>query len=246
MMTEQRDTAQSVERYEGFIEAEMHAMNAYLKYQNPRVYNFVARSCVKLGKAHYARGSGLDVVMNWLRQAGEYHRSFIADGRKYELADAGTIDDYLELLAAAFLAGNAERLIEALQRCVYTSKPLHPPAQRLFDEYCAMLLGQEAPIPASDAEELGALYKDWGALPPVVQAAARLRTDALGPALDAYLSAVWGKSMDKWARTALKSPRPDYYGRFCFFAAACCRVAGIIPPLGKKAASYLPVELVSG
>lgn len=244
-MTEPRDPAQVVERYDGFIEAEIRAMNAYLKYENPGSYNQVARSCVKLGKAHYSRGSAIDVVDDWFRKAAMYHRSFIVDGRKFELAGAGSIDDHLELLAAAYLAGNAEGLIDALQRCKYTSTPFHPPEQQLFDEYCAMLLGRPAPAAASDAAELGALHKDWGTLPPVVHAAARREPDGLGPPLDTYLTAVWGKSMDKWAKTSLKSARPDYYGRFCLFAAACCRVAGGVPPLGKKAATYLPAELVA-
>jgi hypothetical protein len=240
-----RDPAKPAAYYHEFVAREQQAMRDYTQYSNPVLLASVAPKCVRIGVALYSAGAKTSECREWFGEAAAYQQRFLADGKQFKLAGPGTIDDYLELYSAAFLAGTSDSLIDTLQRCTYT-ETTHPAKTRLLMQFCDLLKRKPVDSNASEVAELRSIKKEWASLPVLFSAVSTKSISDAASALDDYLTNSWGPPIEKWAKKALKSGNPDYCGRWSVFSAAACSILGTVPDLGKKAAPYVPVDLVTG
>jgi hypothetical protein len=239
-----RDPVRPADCFHAFVARQQEALDIYTKAANPAVFGFAARICVRVGKALYSAAVKPAECREWFAKAADFQRRFIIDGRKFAFAGAGNIDDYLELYSAAFLAGESAALIEALLKCTYTEKT-HLVTARLISQMCALLSGQTVEVGAQEAAEAAALKKEWEPLPELFAAVSTQDASRGMSALEAFLAQYWSAGVEKWAKTALKSPQPDYEGKWSLMSAAACRILGRIPPINEKFKVYLPVELIT-
>lgn len=238
-----RDPAKPTAYYHAFVAREQEEILAYTKYNNPAMFFSVAPKCVRIGLALYSAGAEVSECLRWFAEAAMYQHRFIAEGKKFQFAGPGTIDDYLPLYSAAFLAGRSDELITALKQCTYTETP-HPATSRLIAQFCDLLQGR--PVETNEAEiaELDSLWKPWACLPPLFSAVSTKDPAKAAPVLEDYLTKIWGPPTEKWAKKALKSPTPEYFGKWALLAAAACKILRTVPDLSTKAKTYVPVELV--
>lgn len=241
--TAPRDGARPTEHYHAFVAREQEAMSAYTSYDNPALFGSVAPKCVRIGLGLYSAGSPVSECVEWFGRAATYQHRFMAEGAKFSPRSA-IIDEYLEIYSAAFLAGKSGELVEALKKSTY-GVGADPAMVRLLDQFCDLLQDRPVETSAAQAEELASLHKPWAYLPPLFSAASTGDAGAAASALDDYLLRYWGPQMEREAKRALKSPQPEYWGRWSLFSAACCRMLGHVPEVSKKAGTYIPVELVN-
>ena len=239
-----RDQTKPADYYRAFIARELEAMQAYTSYNNPALFRSVAPKCVRIGLALYSAGADVSECFEWFGKAADYQTRFIAEGTKFSPEGRGSIDDYLEIYSAAFLAGRSKELLAALQRCTYT-EPGHPVIVRLLDQFITLLRGGRVEASTAEAADAAAAKKEWGSLPALFDAASDHDIEAAGPALDAYLVKSWSPMIEREAKRALKSPTPDYWGKWSLLSAAVCRIVGGVANVSKKASSYIPSELAA-
>ena len=217
-------------------------MLAYTKFDNPALYFSVAPICVRIGGALYSAGAEVSECLRWFEKAADYQHRFLVDEKKFKLANIGTIDNYLEIYSAAFLAGKSGELIAALEQCSYSETP--PPLEmKLLTQFCDFLRGGKIDTDEKQLAELKALHERWGVLPLVLSTVSKKDAPGARAALDDYLANHWGPPIEKTAKKALKSPSAEFWGRWSFFSAAACKILEVVPDLGSRAKSYVPTEL---
>jgi hypothetical protein len=239
-----RDPARPTDYYHAFVAREHEAMLAYTNYDNPALFASVAPKCMRIGVALYSAGEDLSESLGWFEKAADYQTRFLVEGVKFNLAGLGIIDTYFELYSAAFLAGKSDELIGALKKCTY-KEDQHPMKVRLLDQFCDLLQGRPVETDEAEVAEIGALKKEWAHLPPLFSAAAAQDGDRMPAALEAYLLKYWGPPMEREAKRELRSPNPEYSGKWSLLSAAACRIAGGVPDISKKAMSYVPTDFVT-
>src|SRR5437879_557247 len=161
---EPRDPAKLASYYHAFVAREQEAMLAYTKFDNPGLYFSVAPICVRIGGALYSAGAEVSECLHWFGEAATYQRRFLVEGKKFKLGNIGTIDNYLEIYSAAFLAGKSDELIAALKQCTYTETP-RPSDMRLLQQFCDFLLRRKVETNEKQVAELKALHERWALLP---------------------------------------------------------------------------------
>jgi hypothetical protein len=239
-----RDPAKPIEYFQAFVAREQEGICDCIKYNNPAILFTAAPACVRIGLALYSAGAGVSECLRWFSEAAAYQHRFITEGRKFRFGGAGTIDSYLALYSAAFLAGHSDELIADLKQCTYTETP-HPATTRLIAQFCDLLQGRPVETNAAEIAELNSLWKPWAFLPTFFSAVSTKDPAKAAPALDDYLTRIWGPPTEKWAKKALKSPTPEYFGKWALLAAAACRIPRAVPDLSAEAKTYLPVDLVN-
>lgn len=238
-----RDPAKPTAYYHAFVAREQQEILAYTQYDNPVLFTSVAPKCVRIGLALYSAGAEVAESVRWFGDAATYQRRFLSEGKKFQFAGPGTIDDYLALYCAAFLAGKSDDLIAALKQCTYT-ETTHPAKIRLLAQFCDFLQARPVKSNASEVAELRSLWEPWAFLPVLFSAVSMKDTVKAAIALEDYLANIWGPPTEKWAKKVLKSPNPEYHGKWAILSAAACKILGTVPDLSTKAKLYIPVDLI--
>jgi hypothetical protein len=147
----------------------------------------------------------------------------------------------LRTLSGAYLIGRHAELIEVHRKCTFDTDPV-PGLLDITEQYCQVLLAEKLTRQV-DEKSLKEAGPDLLALPPIFRAISRRDRQAFAEALEEYLAKRWEKYA-KGLRRAIKNPAPIYFGTWNLFSAAVCKIVGVVPPLSKKAQSYVPVDLL--
>ena len=238
-----RDPAKPADYYEAVVAQAREAIGDYTSYNNPALFFAVVPHFLRIASARYSAGEEVEHCREALRDAAQHQLRFIVEGKQYKFGGKGGIDNYLELYGAAYLVGLSGELIEALKKCTYTEKT-EPWLTRLIDQLCDVLTGQCVETDEAQMAELKNVDADIALLPGLFSAVSHNNKSMAGAALEEYLAKHWGPALEKNAKKELKSPRPTYCGKWCYFAAAMCKQLGAVPELSAKARTYLPIELV--
>jgi hypothetical protein len=240
---EPRDPAKPVSYYREFIEQQEALIRNALEKDAPILFFNVSNYCFRIAVAAYSAGDPVPQCLHWFGETASFRVRAIAEGRGYKFVGYGTIEDYLELYAGAFLAAKARELIRAFRRSAFERPPAAAQTS-LMNQFCAVLEGELAVECPIEEEGLKQHNPQWALLPPLFRSAAGRDLRSFGPALEQYLAKSWAPSVERWAKSALKSKTSEYCGKWCLLSAALCKIAGDVPAISQKTRKYIPDELV--
>jgi hypothetical protein len=236
-----RDATRSAEYYAGYMAEKKASIEHALGLRAPNLFKSISDRCFQIATASYSAGLDTAEVRHWFGECVTYQLRFIAEAFKNQAIGIGTIDDYAEKLAVAALLGRQQEFVTALHGRTYSEKP-DPIQASLIEQLCAVLT-QNAKFNYQELPAAPRQPKGWLLLPPLFKAVHELSHADFARCLEDYLAKSWGPAEEKLAKMDAKDPTPRYCGKWCFLAIALCREMGAIPPLSKKAAPYVPVDL---
>jgi hypothetical protein len=239
---EVRDPAKPRDYYAQLVKDAEAEIGQYTKFNNPALLGFACPACIRIGKTLYSQGDSVSACLHWCEQAVSYHMRFVVEGRKYQFNGYGVIDQDLELYSAGYLVGRAPEMLECFQRTTF-KEPIQPVQKALLDQLFSTLTSRPLSELPLELKTMTGPNEEWATLPPLFKAIADKNEPAFALALQDYLMASWSPAVEKWAKRALKSARPEYFGKWNLFAAAVCKIMGSVPQLPKKLKQYLPVDL---
>lgn len=240
-----RDPVRAAPYYESVVQLSQDAIHAYTSHGNPALFMSVVPHFLRIASARYSAGAPISACRQALDEAVEHQERFIVEGRKYQFAGRGGIDNYLELYSAAHLVGRSSSLITVLRQCVYAEPERQTWLPRLIQQFGDALLGLTVETDAAQQAELAKVDPRIAVLPGLFAAVSHHDVAAATVALERYLVQYWGPPIEKQAKRDLKSVQPVYCGKWCFLSAAMCRVLGTVPDLSLLARRYVPVDLLA-
>lgn len=235
-----RDPAKPREYYVAYMALLQQYLDSH-STDKPSLYWLVSDYSLRFSRAAYSAGEPTETCRHHLRQTAEYWLRFLTEGTGGKLNGLADIEEYLERLAAAELAGMASDVVAAFRSLQIEGT--QDWQKSLVLQACAAMVGEPPAQRKPDLERIGQI-KQYADLPALFRALGNHDVEGSAAALDSFLSKSWGPAADRAGRGDLKLPYPAYAGKWSMLSAAVCRRIGTIPSLSKKAMQYVPVDLV--
>jgi hypothetical protein len=236
-----RDPAKPIEHYQASIALLELRIQSALKSGAPVMFRSIADYYLRICRAAYSAGYDVTESMTYLAEAAKFQIRFFTEAIKPKLLGLDQIEEYLEGFSGAYLVGQAVPVIDAFERVKPDNLTLWE--KGIMDQFCSVLTGK-AIVQRKEENDLIKKMKEYANLPALFKSISDRDSVTFAQALDGFLMTSWGPSADRAAKHDLKSEHPIYTGKWSIFSAAMCRIIACVPDLSKKAAQYVPIELV--